>query len=89
MVRMFSFAGDTVLNPFAGTCSTAIAAYKAGRNSISNEIDPRYAEIGVRKLREAVKQRTMAGAVEVHISEFSDSRHEEIRRDLGELQASG
>ena len=39
---MFSFAGDTVLDPFAGTGTTALAALRAGRNSISVEIEPKY-----------------------------------------------
>lgn len=42
LVRMFSFTGDTVFDPFGGTGSTTIAAIKADRNSIYNEIDPDY-----------------------------------------------
>jgi modification methylase len=42
LVKMFSFAGDTILDPFAGTGSTALAALIGGRNSVSNEIEPRY-----------------------------------------------
>lgn len=42
LIRLFSFAGDTILDPFAGTGSTAIAAINSGRNSISSEIEPRY-----------------------------------------------
>ena len=42
LVRMFSFVGDTVLDPFAGTGTTLIAALKADRNSIGVEIDPTY-----------------------------------------------
>lgn len=44
LVRMFSFTGDTVLDPFDGTGSTSIAAIKADRNSIMTEIDPEYFE---------------------------------------------
>lgn len=44
IIRMFSFAGDTVLDPFAGTGTTLIAAANFGRNSIGVEIDPAYAE---------------------------------------------
>jgi DNA modification methylase len=42
LIKMFSFAGDTVFDPFSGTGSTALAALNAGRNSISNEIEPTY-----------------------------------------------
>jgi modification methylase len=42
LIRMFSFAGDTVVDPFAGTGTTAIAAMETDRNSISIEIDPNY-----------------------------------------------
>jgi DNA modification methylase len=62
LIRMFSFAGDTVLDPFAGTCSTAVAAYRSGRNSVSNEIDPVYLELGERNIRSALAQRSLAGS---------------------------
>jgi len=42
LIHMFSFAGDTVVDPFAGTGTTAIAAMETDRNSISVEIDPGY-----------------------------------------------
>ena len=45
LVRMFSFVGDTVLDPFMGTGSTNIACARWGRNSIGIEVDPKYFEI--------------------------------------------
>jgi modification methylase len=42
LVRMFSFVGDTVLDPFLGTGTTSIAAAKSGRNSIGFEVDEHY-----------------------------------------------
>jgi DNA modification methylase len=42
LVRMFSFVGDTVLDPFLGTGTTSVAAAKWGRNSIGVEVDPAY-----------------------------------------------
>jgi DNA modification methylase len=42
LIRMFSFAGDIVLDPFLGTGTTAIAAAKWGRNSIGIETDEGY-----------------------------------------------
>jgi DNA modification methylase len=42
LIRMFSFVGDTVLDPFLGTGTTTVAAAKCGRNSIGFEIDEHY-----------------------------------------------
>jgi modification methylase len=44
LIRMFSFVGDTVVDPFCGTGTTALAAVETGRNSISVEIDPTYVD---------------------------------------------
>ncbi|MET0517007.1 MAG: site-specific DNA-methyltransferase [Nitrospiraceae bacterium] len=54
LVRMFSFNGDTVLDPFSGTATTSLAAARAGRNSIGVEIDDHYCQMAVKRLsREA------------------------------------
>lgn len=42
LIRMFSFIGDTVLDPFAGTGTTALAAMRYGRSSLSYEVEPAY-----------------------------------------------
>jgi modification methylase len=42
LIRMFSFVGDTVVDPFMGTGTTTVAAAKSGRNSIGLEVDPYY-----------------------------------------------
>jgi modification methylase len=42
LVRMFSFSGDTVLDPFMGTGTTLLAASHCGRNGIGVEIDESY-----------------------------------------------
>ena len=36
---MFSFAGDTVFDPFTGTATTQVAARQCGRSSIGAEVD--------------------------------------------------
>lgn len=45
LVRMFSFVGDTVLDPFAGTGTTLVAAAQAGRSAVGTEIDANYLTI--------------------------------------------
>lgn len=51
LVRMFSFVGDTVLDPFMGTGTTNLAAARWGRNSVGYEIDPEYFRMAERRLR--------------------------------------
>ena len=52
LVRMFSFVGDTVLDPFLGTGTTSLAASRCGRNSVGVEIVPQYVDIANAVLRE-------------------------------------
>jgi site-specific DNA-methyltransferase (adenine-specific) len=52
LVRMFSFWGDTVVDPFCGTGTTMLAALKAGRNSIGIEIDSEYCKMAEDRLRQ-------------------------------------
>ena len=61
---MFSFVDDTVLDPFLGTGSTVVAAAKAERNSIGNELDPEYFRLAEKRIREAISQRSMLGEAE-------------------------
>jgi len=51
LVRMFSFHGDTVLDPFCGTGTTMISSLRYGRNSIGIDIEPEYCRIAARYLR--------------------------------------
>lgn len=51
LVRMFSFFGDTVLDPFCGTGTTMIAAMKCDRNSIGVEIDSEYCRMAAERIR--------------------------------------
>ena len=51
LVRMFSFYGDTVLDPFCGTGTTMIASLRYGRNSIGIDIDSEYCRMAARYLK--------------------------------------
>lgn len=50
LIKMFSFVGDTVLDPFWGTGSTTVAAMQAVRSSIGIEIEPAYIQMGQKRL---------------------------------------
>ncbi len=53
LIRLFSFAGDTVLDPFVGTGTTSLAAMNAGRNSIGVEIDGEFVRLARERLQRA------------------------------------
>lgn len=52
IVRMFSFVGDTVLDPFMGSGTTLLAAGIWGRNGIGYEIDTKYVQYAYKRLRD-------------------------------------
>ncbi len=67
LMRMFSFAGDTVLDPFGGSGSTAVAAIRCGRNSISVEIEPQYVTAATSRLRLEAGKMRLEGALRATI----------------------
>jgi DNA modification methylase len=70
LIRMFSFAGDTVLDPFMGTGSSNVAACKWGRNSIGFEIEESYLKMAERQLR----LNSISGGIECVLSRGHDVR---------------
>jgi len=61
LIRMFSFVGDTVLDPFMGTASTTLGALRANRNSIGNEVDPKYFRMAEARVRREIGQAPLFG----------------------------
>lgn len=51
LIRMFSFVGDTVLDPFMGSGTTNVAAARWGRNSVGVELDPDYYAMAQKRLK--------------------------------------
>jgi DNA modification methylase len=61
LAAMYSWEGDTILDPFSGTGTTALAAAALGRNSISLEITEGAHEGAVRRFGD---EKTIAALVE-------------------------
>lgn len=62
LIRMFSFVGDTVLDPFCGTGTTSVAAARWGRHSLGVEVVPEYYDHAVARLRAATAQGSLFAA---------------------------
>lgn len=68
LIRMFSFVGDNVLDPFHGSGTTAVAAALTGRNSISVEIDEDYFEYALKRFQREAGERINNYAIFKHKS---------------------
>lgn len=55
LIKMFSFVGETVFDPFMGSGTTALAARNLGRNSIGYEINPEFISYYKEKLQTVQK----------------------------------
>jgi site-specific DNA-methyltransferase (adenine-specific) len=82
LIRMFSFAGDTVLDPFGGSGSTTVAAIRAGRNSVSVEIEEQYLNDATRR---AAREITSASSKN-HTPTVIETARPPRRRDSGEAK---
>ena len=56
LVRLFSFAGETILDPFMGSGTTLVACAKLGRSGIGIEVDPGHFETACKRVEEAYRQ---------------------------------
>lgn len=51
LIKMYSYVGETVLDPFAGTGTTLIEARRLRRHSIGIDLNPEFIELTQRRLR--------------------------------------
>jgi DNA modification methylase len=70
LVRMFSFYGDAVVDPFCGTGTTMLAAIKSHRNSIGVEIDPHYCKMILHRLQKETED--LFNETEIKLVEAND-----------------
>ncbi len=54
-IKLFSFVGDTVLDPFVGSGSTLIASYQHKRKGIGVDVDKQYCNIAIERLQREAK----------------------------------
>jgi len=59
-IQLYTFKGDVVLDPFAGSGTTCVAAVKSGRHCVGIEVNEEYVKMAESRLREALSIRKTA-----------------------------
>jgi len=83
LVRMFSFQGDTVLDPFCGTGTTMVASLRYGRNSIGIDIDPEYCRMAARFLKKESSNLFFKTELKFERMISDDTGHMQVCEDQG------
>ena len=56
-IKLFSFVGDTVFDPFAGSGTTLVAAISASRNAVGIELEPHYCDLAIKRIEDECEAR--------------------------------
>ena len=78
LIRMFTFVGDTVLDPFLGSGTTSLAARKNERNSVGYEVNPDFLPVIKEKL--GIEHRKL-----FEEAKFEIIRQEKSKTDFAEV----
>jgi hypothetical protein len=80
---MYSFVGDTVLDPFLGSGTTSLAARKLGRNSIGYEVNPEFLPVIEAKL--GIEQKILFEDAEFELITRNHLRKADIGESIAQL----
>lgn len=56
LIQLYTFEGEVILDPFAGSGSTCIAALKSARHYVAYDIEQEYVELAEKRVRESLVQ---------------------------------
>jgi site-specific DNA-methyltransferase (adenine-specific) len=70
-IKLFSFVGDTILDPFLGSGTTLVAAKMLNRKGIGIEIDSQYCDLAKKRINDLSNMRQP----ELPIGEIHESKN--------------
>lgn len=78
-MKLFSFVGDTVLDPFLGSGTTLVATYLNNRKGIGIDIDPNYCKIALDRIKRE------GGMGQTNISEYLNKNKKNSKKVQKEI----
>jgi DNA modification methylase len=81
LIRYYSFVGDTVLDPFMGSGTTLLSAYKLNRKSVGFEIHKEYIELFEKRISIVTKDHINT-VIKFPIKDFEGLKKEEILKKI-------
>jgi len=58
-IKLYTYKGDTVLDPFAGSFTTSVVAAKLGRNSVGIDMKKDYISLGLKRMKITLSQKRL------------------------------
>jgi modification methylase len=62
LIELYSYGGDSVLDPLAGSSQVALACLATGRHYVSVDLDPEYVELSRKRIAEFEEEHRLAGS---------------------------
>jgi DNA modification methylase len=84
LINLYTYRGDLVLDPFAGSGSTAVAAVRLGRSFVAYDTDPHYVELARRRVSEVDGEGDDPAPVAISAPGRSSSPTDPLQRALAE-----
>lgn len=81
LIKYYSFVGDTVLDPYMGSGTTALVAFKLNRKCIGFEIHEAYIRLYEERML-SVSQPTIATSIAIDPKDYVNLSEEQIRKKL-------
>lgn len=78
LIKLYTWSGDVVLDPFSGTGTTALVAAKTGRHFIGIEQSPLYVEMSIERIQKFLNENLLENVNTVELP--SNSRQSATRR---------
>ena len=85
LIQYYSFCGDTVLDPFLGSGTTVISAFRLNRKSVGFEIHKGYIDIFEDRIKTVKKIDTNKSEIVLDKNDYKDMSKEEIKKKLNKF----